>query len=109
MSKKRRQFTPEQKAKILNRHLRDKVEISALCEEYDIQPSVVYEWRQQLFENAAQALQPRRSGRRDKGQRALEDEQRKAAALKEKLAQKEHVIAVLAERLVTSEKRHGEP
>jgi len=102
-------LTDMTKAAILRRHLLDKVDISVLCAEHDLQPSVFYGWRQQLFEDAALALQPKRKGRRDPRQRALEDQQRKAAQLEETLARKEHVIAVLAERLVVSEKASGEP
>lgn len=109
MPRKRRHFTPEQKAELMRRHLLDKVDVSTLCEEVGLQPSVFYEWRNQFFENAALALQPKRRGRRDPQQRALEDQQRKAARLEEKLARKEHVIAELAERLVASEKADGEP
>ena len=107
--KRRPHFTPEEKAAILRRHLLDKVDIADLCAENDLQPSTFYGWRQQLFEDAALALQPKRRGRRDPQQRALEDQQRKAAELEEKVARKDHVIAVLAERLVVSEKANGEP
>ena len=36
---RRRQFTPEEKATILRRHLADKVPVSDLCDEYHIQPT----------------------------------------------------------------------
>ena len=41
----RRQFTAEQKAAILRRHLMDKVPVSDLCAEYKLQPSVFYGWQ----------------------------------------------------------------
>jgi transposase-like protein len=41
---KRRKYTTEQKVAILRRHLVDKVPISQLCEEYKLQPSVLYQW-----------------------------------------------------------------
>ena len=57
MSKqKRRRFTAEQKAGILRRHLKDRVPISDLCDEYKIQPSVFYGWQRQLLENLESAL-----------------------------------------------------
>ncbi len=37
---KRRQFTAEDKATILRRHLADKVPVSDLCDEYHLQPSL---------------------------------------------------------------------
>jgi transposase len=39
---KRRHFTAEQKGEILRRHLGDKVPVSDLCDEYGIQPSLLY-------------------------------------------------------------------
>jgi transposase len=50
--KPRRSFTPEQKAALLARHYVEKVPVSQLCEENDLQPSVFYYWQKQLFENA---------------------------------------------------------
>lgn len=44
-NKRRRQFTPEEKATILRRHLADKVPVSDLCEEYHIQPTLFYLWQ----------------------------------------------------------------
>lgn len=49
----RRQCTPEQKAAILQRHLIDKVPVSNLCNEYQLQPSLFYQWQWQMFENLA--------------------------------------------------------
>jgi transposase-like protein len=34
----------------------DKVPISDLCEEYKLQPSVLYHWQKQLLENMAAAF-----------------------------------------------------
>ena len=56
--KPRRSFTAEQKAALLRSHYVDKVPISKLCEENDLQPSLFYYWQKQFFENAAAALQP---------------------------------------------------
>src|SRR5580693_3375938 len=53
----RRQFSIEQKVAILRRHLVDKVPVSELSEEYKLQPSVLYQWQRQVFENLAAALE----------------------------------------------------
>ena len=42
--RKRCQYTAAQKTAILKRHLVDKMPVSELCEEYDIQPCVFYGW-----------------------------------------------------------------
>jgi transposase-like protein len=109
MSKpKRRRFSPEEKATIIKQHLADKVEVSVLCEEHGLQPSVFYEWRNQLFADAALALQDRRRTRRDPQQKVLEAERRKVEKLTEQLGRKDYVIAKLAEENVELKKGLGE-
>lgn len=54
----RRSFTAEQKAALLRRHHVDKVPVSQICEENDLQHSLFYYWQKQLFENAVSAHQP---------------------------------------------------
>ncbi|WAS91473.1 hypothetical protein [Nannocystis punicea] len=49
----RRQFTPEQKPKILREHHLDKVPVSDLCEKYKLRPSVFYDRQRALFERAS--------------------------------------------------------
>lgn len=102
---RRKSFTPEQKAGIVREHLIDKVEVSVLCEQHSIQPSLFYSWRNQLFTNAALALQDGRRGSPQK--RALDAERRKVEELKAQLTRKNGVIAELAERNVTLEKGPG--
>ena len=90
MSKKRRYPSAEEKALILKRHLVEKLPISDLCDEYGLQPSQIYRWQKQLFENAAVAF-------RRTNKRAGESKDRKIAALEEKLAKKNEVVAELLE------------
>jgi transposase-like protein len=54
--KSRRRFTPEQKAAIVRRPLVDKVPISDLCDEYKIQPSMIYTWQKAVVDDAARAF-----------------------------------------------------
>ena len=44
MSRTRRRFTSEQKAQIVRRHLANKEPVSALAEEFGLQPSQVHTW-----------------------------------------------------------------
>lgn len=101
--KPRRSYTTEQKVAILRRHLVDKVPVSALCAEYELQPSVFYEWQRHVFENLASAVQPAVTPSREK---ALE---RENEALKAKLAKKDNVIAEISEEYVALKKALGEP
>ena len=43
-TKRRRQFSPEQKIAILRRHLLEHVPVSDLCDEYQLQPAMFYAW-----------------------------------------------------------------
>jgi len=101
MSKKRKYPTSEEKALVLKRHLVEKVPMSDLCDEYDLQPSQIYRWQKQLFENAAAAF--RRTNRR-----AEDGKDRKIAALQQKLTKKNEVVAELLEDHVQLKKELGE-
>jgi transposase len=101
-SKPRRSFSVEQKAAILRKHFVDKVPISKVCEENDLQPSLFYYWQSQLFENADRALQPPSNGR----EKALEHE---VEALKGSLSKKDEVIAWVTAEHVKLKKTLGEP
>lgn len=98
--KPRRSFSAEQRAGILRRHHIDKVAVSKVCEEEDIQPSLFYYWQKQLFENATAALQPSDAPR----VRELEKEN---DALKAKIAKKDEVIAEISEEYVALKKARG--
>ena len=102
--KPRRNFTTDQKVAILRRHFVDKVAISDLCTEYELQPSVFHYWQRQAFENLAGALQPVvTTSSREK------DLEREVEALKAKVAKKDGVIASISEEYVTLKKALGEP
>ena len=44
MSRTRRRFTSEQKAQIVRRHVANKELVSALAEEFGLQPSQIHSW-----------------------------------------------------------------
>lgn len=101
----RRHFSSEQKADVLRRHLVDKVPISELCNELDLQPGLVYLWQRQLWTHAAVALESK--GRpAPKRERELSD---KVVRLEEKLSRKDAVIAEISEEYVKLKKALGEP
>ncbi len=112
MSKrKRRHFTPDEKAAILRRHLADKVSVADLCDEYKLQPSVFYLWQRQLLDHAAKALEPKRAV--PSREKMLET---KIAKLEQRLRHKDSVIAEVSEAFVevknnlgSSERALGSP
>ena len=101
----RRHFTAEQKAAILKRHLVDKVSVSDLCDEYQLQPSVFYEWQKKLLDNAALVLE---AGRSEPSSRTRKLEE-KIEHLEGKLAKKDSVMAELLSEYVALKKELGEP
>jgi transposase len=104
--RKRRQFTADDKAAILRRHLADKVPVSDLCDEYRIQPSLFYLWQRQALDNLAGALGDGRT-RRARHQ-ASAKEQARISALEARLAKKDAVIAEVSEEYLALKKKLGE-
>tara|TARA_Y100000813_G_scaffold110211_1_gene78842 strand:- start:676 stop:1011 length:336 start_codon:yes stop_codon:yes gene_type:complete len=100
---KRRSFTPEQKAELLQRHLVDKVPVSEICNEANLQPSVFYAWLKTLMSNASTVLASPRSSSPEKRL------QEKIDKLESKLQKKDEVIAEVTEEFVRLKKELGEP
>jgi len=68
MPKQRRHFTADEKVATLRRHLLDKVPVSDLCDELNLNPNVFYAWQKAFFENGAAAF----AGRKDSTSQKLE-------------------------------------
>jgi transposase len=103
----RRHYTTEQKVALLKRHLVDKVPVSDLCTEENLQPSVFYQWQRQLFENLAGAFSTPAAAT---GPSKREKEQaHELAHLKARLAKKDEVIAEISAEYVNLKKELGEP
>lgn len=102
MRKPRKNYTPEEKVAILRKHLIEKVPVADLCDQYQLQPTLFYNWQKQFFENGTAAFQ--RSAKR-----AANAKDRRLARLQEKLQQKNEVIAELMAEHVQLKKEHGEP
>jgi transposase len=99
----RRHFAPHEKVAIVKRHLLEGVAVSALCDEYQINPAVFYQWQRQLFENAHLAFE---NGRKV---RAVDDaKERKIEQLEAKLQRKNEVMAELMEAHTELKKSLGE-
>ncbi|MEK7403055.1 MAG: transposase [Gemmatimonadota bacterium] len=102
----RRQFSPEQRAAILRRHLQDKVPVSDLCDEYRIQPTLFYLWQRQAFEHLSAALQ---DGRTRQGQAQTgATERARIAELEATVAKKDAIIAWVSEEHLALKKKLGE-
>jgi transposase len=90
----RRQFSPEQKIKILRQHLLDKAPISEVCEKHEITPTQFYQWQKTFFENGAAAFAKTNA-------RAASQAEQRLTKLEQKLQRKDEVIAeIMAEHIV---------
>jgi transposase-like protein len=101
MRKSRQNYTPAEKVAIPRRHLIDRVPVSDLCDQHQLQPTVFYTWQRLFFENGAAAFE------RKKGTPELAH-QRTIAALRDKLQRKNEVVAELMEEHVQLKKELGE-
>ena len=100
MSKTRKYPAADEKALILKRYLVEKVPMSDLCDEFGLNPSQVYRWQKQMFENAPSLF-------RRTNKRAEDAKDRKIVALEEKLTKKNEVVAELLEDHVQLKKELG--
>ena len=101
MRKPRKNYTAPEKVAIRRRHLLDKVPVSDLCDEYQLQPTLFYNWQKLFFENGAAALER-------KNRSTATTHERTIAALQEKLQRKNEVVAELMEEHLQLKKEFGE-
>jgi transposase-like protein len=100
--KRRKTYAPAEKVAILRRHLIEKVPVSDLCDQYQLQLTVFYAWQRQFFANGAAAFER-------KNRSAETEQQRTIAALREKLRRKDEDVSELMEEHVRLKKSLGEP
>lgn len=101
---KKRSFQPDDKVAAVRRHLVEGVPVSDLCDELEIKPTQYYAWQKQFFENGGLAFQ-RRNG---KNRQQPNADQKKIAALEEKLQKRDEVVAELLQEHVQLKKELGE-
>lgn len=100
-TKKYRRINSEEKIKALQKHLMNKEQISEICQNLDIQPSVFYGWQRDLFARGAVVFDKK------PGQPRRDRSEEQVAALEAKLAKKDQVIAELLEEHIALKKSLG--
>jgi transposase len=101
MKKERRNWSAEDKTRLLRRHLIERVPISKICEDENLAPSLYHRWQEQLFSNAAAALEGKRGPEKAKDQLRIEK-------LEQRMRQKDEVLAELMMEHVALKKELGE-
>lgn len=100
MKKERRHWSADEKIKLLRRHLIENVPISKICEDARLAPSLFHRWQEQLFQNAALALEGKRPER--------SQDQQRIEKLESKIRQKDEVLAELMAEHISLKKEFGE-
>jgi transposase len=98
----RRHYSPEEKVKILRRHLLDGAPISEVCEQEHINPTQFYQWQKTFFENGAAAFA------RQPHSRSVGKTEQTIEALENKLKRKDEVIAEIMSEHIQLKKELGE-
>ena len=98
---KRKRLDGETKAKAIHRHAMEKVPVSQICQELDIQPSVFYTWQKELYLRAAMVFDTK------PGPRKADGSAERVASLEARIAKKDEVIAELLQEHVALKKTLG--
>lgn len=101
VKRERRNWSTEEKTRLLRRHLIERVPISKICEESSLAPSLFHRWQEQLFLNASLALEGKRNPEKGKDQQRIEK-------LEQRIRQKDEVLAELMMEHVALKKEFGE-
>jgi transposase-like protein len=101
--KPRRQYSPEDKVRLLRLHLLEGKPVSEICEKEGIHPTLFYQWQRTFFENGAAAF----CSPRTETKKASIVEKR-LEVLADKLKRKDEVIAEIMEDFIRAKKELGE-
>jgi transposase-like protein len=108
MRKKRHNYTPEEKISILRRHLIDRVPVSDLCDEYQLQPKLFYDWQKLFFENGAAAFTRSQNSQKSVEANRIQQLEEKLQRTEDKLQRKHEVLSELVEEHVKLKKELGD-
>ncbi len=84
---KRKRYTATQKVEILREHLENHVPVSELCKRYDIQPTVFYTWKKQLFEGALETFSGSHKNRKSAVERRNDQLSSKLSSMREVISE----------------------
>lgn len=97
-------FDATKKAETVRRHFREKVPVSELLAELDVQPTLIHQWINQVRTQADRAFES--SGRKPPA-KAAAGEQRRLKQPEARIHQKDEVIAELMEESLKLENASG--
>lgn len=100
-AKSRTAFSPNQKVQILKENFVERKDVSDICDEYGIHPSMFYRWQKKFFENGERAFRNQKDPETKKLKKQL-------TKLETKLNQKNEVLSELMQEHVSLKKSLGE-
>lgn len=98
--RKRRNFSSEEKVKLIRQHLIDKKPVSEICNDNNLNPNTFYRWQTEFFERGHLAFETNK--------RADNSDKRKIGKLEEKLQHRDGVIAEIISETIALKKSLGE-
>ena len=102
---KRRTIPNALKLQIIKAYLKGKASVSELANKHAVQPSQIYSWEKQLFDNGGRSFE--RKNCRATGEGAARRADKAIEDLKSMLADKDSVISTLTEELLKEKKLAG--
>lgn len=103
MTRKRRSFSAADKAAAVRKHLVDKVAVSQIADQMQVQPTLIHNWVNTAMAQVEKAFDSPRAVKADKSKA-----DREVSELREKLTAKNEVISELMEENIRSKKANGE-
>jgi transposase len=91
---KRRNFTPEQKAKIVIEVLREERTLNAIAAEYEIHPNLLSRWKTEFLENAGKVF----SKEADNVQKAKQSHEKEKDELLRQIGQLSYEVSWLKKK-----------
>ena len=102
-----RMFSNTQKAEIVRRHLKDKVPVSELASELEVQPSQIHQWIEVVLLQAEAAFDKGKKKPKRSAKKLEQLDKQKIYKLEQKLILKNEVISELMEENVKAKKLNG--
>ena len=103
MTRKRRSFSAADKAAAVRRHLVEKVPVSQIADQMQVQPTLIHNWINALMSQAERVFETPRAAKADESKT-----DHRLNELREKLITKNEAIAELMEENIRSKKDNGE-
>ena len=103
MTRIRRSFSAADKATAVRKHLVDKIPVSQIADQMQVQPTMIHSWVNMAMAQVERAFESPRTVKADSAKA-----DRQVAELRRKLAAKNEVISELMEENIRQKKGNGE-